>query len=415
MTTLLVSDIFPPKTGGSGRWFWEIYRRWPRARLVIAAGEDPRQTEFDRNHDLPVVRLPLTVPSRSVFDWHGLCCYWRSVRQLLRLARERQIQVVHCGRCLPEGLMARALKFWTGLPYLCYAHGEDVNLPRPDAVGPDRGVLASRQLRWLTGLVLRGADFVIANSGNTAHILRDAWGLPPERVRLLHPGVDTEYFVPAPRDTKVRNHLGWGSRPVVLTVSRLQLRKGHDRMIRALHAVREAVPDVLYAIVGEGEERPALRDLVQREGLGNHVQFLGEVSDADLRHCYQQCDLFVLPNRQVGSDIEGFGMVLLEAQACGRPVVAGQSGGTGETMNVPETGRLVNCDGPEELAAVVIDLLRNESARARTGRAARQWVVERFDWSALSRQAAELFGIGEERSRPLRDAESSAALSEVHG
>ena len=127
------------------------------------------------------------------------------------------------------------------------------------------------------------------------------------------------------------------------------------------------MPDVLYAVVGDGEERAALEALVGREGLDGHVQFLGEPNDATLVRCYQQCDLFVLPNRQVGKDIEGFGMVLLEAQACGKPIVAGASGGTAETMRIPETGRVVCCDGPDELARVVTDLLGDPARLACMG------------------------------------------------
>src|SRR5262249_29561593 len=117
----------------------------------------------------------------------------------------------------------------------------------------------------------------------------------------------------------------------------------------------------------------------------------GEIEDDAMVRCYQQCDLFALPNRQVGKDIEGFGMVLLEAQACGRPVLAGTSGGTAETMRIPETGRVVSCDDLDALAAMVIELLSDREKLDQMGVAGRQWVVDRFDWAALSRQAAELF------------------------
>jgi phosphatidylinositol alpha-1,6-mannosyltransferase len=162
-------------------------------------------------------------------------------------------------------------------------------------------------------------------------------------------------------------------------------------MIRALAAIREAVPGVLYAVAGDGEERATLEELAGQSGLREHVQFLGEVDDDRLVRCYQQCDLFVLPNRQVGRDIEGFGMVLLEAQACGKPVIAGASGGTAETMRIPETGLVVPCDGPGELAAAVVALLDDPGRRARMGAAARAWVVERFDWESLSQQAEAIF------------------------
>jgi phosphatidylinositol alpha-1,6-mannosyltransferase len=380
MTSLLVSEVFPPRKGGSGRWFWEIYRRMPRETVVIAAGEDPRQKEFDRGHDLRVVRVPLTLSAWGLRSLAGLRGYWKALRLLVPLVRAERVRQVHCGRCLPEGVMALALKWWTGLHYLCYVHGEDVN-----------AASTSREQSWLVRRVLLGADLVIPNSRNTERILLGEWGVPAERVRLLHPGVDTTRFVPGTRAPAVREKLGWGDRPVVLTVGRLQKRKGHDQMILALAKVRETIPDILYAIVGEGEEREFLQGLVEREGLERHVQFLGEMDDEGLIQCYQQCDLFALPNRQVGRDIEGFGMVLLEAQACGKAVIAGDSGGTAETMRAPETGRVVCCDGPHDLAAVVSELMADPALRARMGEAGREWVVERFDWVALTRQAKGLF------------------------
>jgi phosphatidylinositol alpha-1,6-mannosyltransferase len=281
------------------------------------------------------------------------------------------------------------LKRSSGLPYLCYVHGEELNL-----------ATTSRELAWLTRRALRGASLVIANSHNTEGLLREGWGLRAERVRVLNPGADTGYFVPAPRDRARRARLGWGDRPVVLTVGRLQKRKGHDMMIRALAEVRRSFPDVLYAIVGDGEERAALEGLVDAEGLRGHVQFLGEVDDAGLLNCYQQCDLFVLANRQVGQDIEGFGMVLVEAQACGKPVVAGQSGGTAETMSVPQTGLVVPADTPGPVAAAVTELLSDGPRRTAMGRAARPWAVEHFDWDSLTARAGRLFERARAHSRP---------------
>jgi phosphatidylinositol alpha-1,6-mannosyltransferase len=381
MKTLLISDIFPPKTGGSGRWFWEIYRRMPRDRYVIAAGEDPQQAEFDRSHDLQVVRLPLAMRSRAIRNWAGVSGYWRGVRRLAPLMKAERINMVHCARCLPEGLMALALTWWTGVPYACYCHGEELGTAS-----------TSRELTWLTRRVLRGASFIIPNSRNTERMLTEEWQVPGTSVRLMHPGADTGRFVPAPTSPDVRARLGWGSRPIILTVGRLQKRKGHDQMIAAIQLIRRSVPDVLYAIVGDGEERPHLESLIREGGLSEHVQVLGEVGDAELIECYQQCDLFVLANRTVGKDIEGFGMVLVEAQACAKPVVAGASGGTAETMLIPETGHVVCCDGPNELAKLVADLLGDPDRLKRMGQAGREWVVKQFDWSSLGKRAAALFG-----------------------
>jgi phosphatidylinositol alpha-1,6-mannosyltransferase len=334
------------------------------------------------------VRLPLTFSDWGVFNPRTLRWYWSVFQSLAAVVRSQGIDQIHCGRTLPEGWIAWMLKQRYGIPYICYAHGEEINT---GYVNQPSGILTSRQLRWMLRRVMRGEDFVIANSQSTKQILIDGWGLSESKIRIMHPGVDTQRFVPTERNEVERTRLGWKDRHVVVTVGRLETRKGHDQMIRALPAIREIIPDVLYAIVGDGERREFLRALVEREELTNHVQFLGELNETQLLSCYQQCDLFVLPNRQVGNDIEGFGIVLLEAQACGKPVVAGTSGGTAETMRAPKTGRAISCDTPDEMAAVIIELLTNSALRSRMGEAARRWVVERFDWSMLSDKAEILF------------------------
>jgi phosphatidylinositol alpha-1,6-mannosyltransferase len=385
VTNLLITEIFPPLVGGSGRFYWEIYRRLPREDYAVAAGEYPGQDEVDRAHDLRVHRLPLKLPGWGVLNARSLWGYRRAVKRLWPLVRFHNVGMLHCARCLPEGLMAWWLNRRRGLPYLCYVWGEEINY-----------ATESRELTWLARRVLRRAAFLITCSRNTERLLVEQWHVPAGRIRLLPPGVDVRRFAPAGRDPALRGTLGWHDRPVVLTVSRLQKRKGHDQMILALREVRRAIPDVLYSVVGDGEEREPLRELVEREGLQGHVQFLGSINmdDPRLVQCYQQCDLFALPNRQVGKDIEGFGMVLVEAQACGKPVLAGASGGTADTLRVPETGLVLPCEEPGPLARAVTGLLQDRQRLARMGAAARVWVTSHFDWDVLSRQAERIFGEG---------------------
>lgn len=275
--------------------------------------------------------------------------------------------------------MAALLGWWYRIPFACFVHGEELGTAS-----------TSRELAFLTRRVLARCEFVVANSRNTLAMLRDEWRLSEARLRLLHPGVDAERFVPAPRNAEVRASLGWRDRPVILTVGRLQLRKGHDTMIRALGRIRQAISEVLFVIAGDGEERPYLESLVRQEQQEGHVLFLGEPDDATLIRCYQQCDLFALPNRAVGKDIEGFGIVLLEAQACGKPVLAGASGGTAETLREGETGRVVKCEEPGPLADAAIALLSRPQGLEGMGRAGREWVVGNFDWGVLAKRAEDL-------------------------
>lgn len=393
MKTLLLSEVFPPQTGGSGRWFWEVYSRLPREAVCVVAGESPGAEAFDRGQDIPVVRLPLRMPSWGVLNPSAALAYWRRFRELQKLVKKEGIHQLHAGRVLPEGWLAWMLDKWCGVPYAVYVHGEELSYG-----------LQSRELGWMMRRVFGAAEKVIVNSRNTAGLIQTGWQVPSSKVTLLYPGVDTKRFQPRPvgdpagvvpqtlvSQTAANAEDRGPTRTMILTVGRLQKRKGQDMLIQALPQIRAAIPDVLYVIAGDGAERAHLEGLARQEGVGNSVTFLGEVADELLTGLYQACDLFALPNREVNGDIEGFGMVLLEAQASGKPVLAGDSGGTVETMRPGETGVIVDCTQPESLALGIIELLRHPERREQMGQSARRWAVEEFDWESLAAKAQRIF------------------------
>lgn len=382
MTTLLVSEVFPPQNGGSGRWLFELYRRMPAGRAAVAAGAYPGCEAFDLKQPLPIERWPFSFTSWGFFSPACAWCYGQAYGQLLKQIKRTRPTAIHCGKVLPEGWLAWMLQLRTGLPYWIYVHGEELQFGTQ-----------SRQLGWMMRRVFDAATGVIANSENTAELLRRNWRISENRLHTLNPGVDAERFRPAPRSFAVRERLGWGERPVILTVGRLQKRKGHDMLIRAMSSIRQRVPNILYSIVGDGMERASLERLISECELTNNVELRGEPNDGELIECYQQCDLFVLPNRTVDGDFEGFGMVLVEAQACGRPVLAGDSGGTRETMQVGTTGRIVDCTRSEPLAEAIVDLLGDPAQRESMGHAARELTLTRFDWPQLAVRAASILGL----------------------
>lgn len=384
----LLSEIFPPVNGGSGRWFYEVYRRLPRTEFELIVAGSPGSEPFDSAHDLPIHRLDFRLRDTGILSIRGVTDYRRLMRQVIAIRQKHPFDMLHCARFLPEGWIGWMCQHLYGIPYLCYAHGEEVNLPTASG---QPGVMSSRQHRWMAQRVFRSARMVIANSQNTRRIVHDQWHVPDDRLRVVHPGVDTERFRPAPLSPNVRQSLGWQNHTVVLTVGRLQQRKGHDMLIRALPAVRARIPDLLYAIVGRGEETERLAQLARESGVSDCVQFLPDANDDMLVACYQQCDLFALPNRAVGSDIEGFGMVLLEAQACGKPVLAGDSGGTAETMDPGRSGLVVDCTAPAPLAASLTELLLDATCRRQMGEAARDWATSRFSWPVCANAAEEAF------------------------
>ncbi|MFC4258504.1 glycosyltransferase family 4 protein [Marinobacter lacisalsi] len=369
---LLISEIFPPVHGGSGRWFWEIYRRFPVGTIEVLTNDVSGGSDTDKGFPHPVHRLAgMAAPSWGVRSLEGLKYYYRLWKKLDALVREGEIAQVHCGRVIPEGMPALFNKFRRGVPYTCYVHGEDVEVAR-----------TSREITLLTRLVLRHAERIVANSENTANILRKWWDIQDHRLIVMTPGVDVERFVPT--DSTRPDH--WSGQSVILTVGRLQQRKGQDMMIQALPVIREAIPNVLYCVVGGGAEEGRLRELTASLGITDHVEFAGEMTDDQMLACYQGCDLFALPNRRVHNDDEGFGMVLLEAQSCGKPVLAGNAGGTRETLT-EETGVIVDCTSPEPLASAVIELLQDDKRLGRMGLAGREHAAQRFSWKGLAEQA----------------------------
>jgi phosphatidylinositol alpha-1,6-mannosyltransferase len=185
--------------------------------------------------------------------------------------------------------------------------------------------------------------------------------------------------------------MGWTNKFVILTVGRLQKRKGQDKMIEAMPAILEKHPHVHYAIVGSGECKNELENLIRKLGLKNNVQLLSEIDDADMIACYQQCDLFILPNRTIDNDIEGFGMVLVEAQACGKPVIAGDSGGTRETMLVGETGWVIDCSLSHNIVVKITALLRNKKGFLNAGERGRRHVLGSLDWQSHAKKAEVIF------------------------
>jgi len=377
--TLLLTENFPPKEGGSGRWFWELYSRLPNDKVLIVANDTPEGREFDKTHELDIVRIELESTEWGLASTKGLGFYWETIRKVLKLIKEHGIEEVHCGRVIPEGVIARALKLLAGARYNCFVHGEDVET-----------AATSREHSLLVKNVCKNASMLICNSENTANIVRKLGFDSGSKCEVLHPGVDTSRFEVAAPDTSFRQQMGWSGKRVLLTVGRLQRRKGQDFLIKSMPALLNEFPDLFYAVVGRGECYDELISLVDQHELHDNVCVYPDMDDEALIKCYQQCDIFILPNRTIDNDIEGFGMVLVEAQVCGKPVIAGDSGGTRETMNIGKTGHIIDCSSTENLLNGLSPILRNREIVDGEVDIA-DYAKNRFNWDQHVAKAKRLF------------------------
>ncbi|MFT5813101.1 MAG: phosphatidylinositol alpha-1,6-mannosyltransferase [Psychroserpens sp.] len=379
---LVYSEIFPPMHGGSGRWFWEVYSRLNTEQYVVLAGITQGQENFDQHAKLTIERIKFRYSSWS--DWSllslsGILFYLRLFIDTWKVIKKHNIGVIHCGRCIPEGFIAYLIKFILKVPYYCYIHGEDVE-----------NAATSRALRWIVNRSFKEAALLICNSENSKRVLLAHWNVNPDNIRVITPGVDTSQFKPARRNADLRVHFGWNDRPVILTVSRLEPRKGHDMLVKAIVDIKKTIPDILYAIIGGGPQKPVIESLVAELKLTDNVMFMSELSDEKMIQCYQQSDIFVLPNRDIGRNIEGFGIVMLEAQACGIPVLGGNSGGTPETLIEGETGYIIDCNTPDNISQKIQHMFATPNDLQKMGRNARQH-AENFDWLILSQKLEALF------------------------
>jgi len=357
---LLLSELFPPAIGGSAVLFGEIYSR---------LGNIPVRVVSD---GVEMVRYGLGVTSpRSLL---------RYLRLAVRLrASGRAVAMIHCGRALPEGVAAWMSKCFGGPHYACWAHGEDVSM-----------ALTSRELTLLMRKVYGGADVVFANSVNTRRMLREL-GIADDRIHIVYPGVDTQRFRPDVDAAALRQRLAPRGETVLLSVGRHQARKGHDLMIQAVRQLTQEQHRLLrYVIVGNGEERSRLEALVDQCGVREQVTFAGEVPAGMLPQYFAACDIFVLPNRIEQGDVEGFGIVFLEAAASGKPAVGGRTGGVPEAVADGVTGLLVSGTDVAELSAAIARLLDSEPLRRSLGEAGRARVVREFTWESAADKVASL-------------------------
>jgi phosphatidylinositol alpha-1,6-mannosyltransferase len=369
---LVITELYLPTKGGTAVWFDEVYRRIGGRDIHVVTRLVPGAAEHDAGHPNTVHRVRL---ERS--RWlrpESLSMYARLLQKSLSLAVRNRFEAVHAGRVLPEGLVALLVARLVGIPCVVYAHGEEITTWRQPG--------KFRVMRW----VYLHADRVIANSEFTRHELLKL-GVSDRNVVVIHPGVDLSRFRPGLLADDLRASIGMrpGER-LVVSVGRLSRRKGFDKLIRALPALAERGILARLAIVGIGEDEAYLNAVADECGVADRVHLLGHVAAEDLPRWMNAADVFAMPNREIDGDNEGFGMVFLEAAACGKPVVAGRDGGTGSAVIDGVTGLRV--DGKSDQAVVdgLARLLSDQRLSEQMGQAALVRAREAFSWESVARR-----------------------------
>jgi glycosyltransferase involved in cell wall biosynthesis len=307
----------------------------------------------------------------------------QAVLRLRQVVEEHEIDVVHAHWAIPMGFVGALVKRATRTPLVISTHGRDVY------VNPEAGAIVPTlwYVRPFLKFALRQADGMIAVSRDCRHYAVEA-GAPPERVTVISNGVDTARFSPREVDgTEIRSQLDVSpATRLILFVGSLTAYKGVDTLLRAMTNLVVAEPDAVAMIIGDGPEREALTALRDALGLRNRVIFLGSVPNSELATYENGCDVFVLPSRR-----ESFGIAVVEAMACARPVIGTRVGGLREIIDDGETGILVEPDRPEELAIAILEVLRDRLYARHLGDNARRKVEVAFNWTEVGRRTVDLY------------------------
>ncbi len=362
---LLVTNDFGPRAGGIETFIIGLLERVPEGKVIVYTSMQVDYKSHDENwlanFGVEVIRdrSKILLPTPRV------------TRALRKLVKARDIEVIWFGAAAPLGLSARWLRIAKVRKILALTHGHEVwwaKLP---------------PFSFLLREISRRVDHFGYLAEYTANEL--ARVIPRSKLIKIAPGIDVAHF---------RSHEVQRSRPTIISVGRLVHRKGQDRLLEALPLIKREIPDVELIFVGEGPHKKELDRLVSKHGLESSVRFIGRVEYKELPKYFSLGDVFAMPSRSrlFGLEVEGLGIVYLEASACGLPVIGGDSGGAPDAVLEGQTGYVVDGNDVEEIAARAIELLADANLREKLGARGRSWVEEEWHWDIWSKRFNALLG-----------------------
>lgn len=366
---LLLTLEFPPFKGGIANYLFGLCNNLPAKNLTVLTPRIDGSSCFDRTVGFKIKRA--FIPKFEIqFATSALAVLIFTFHTLLISFKEK-IKGVFCDHFIPLGIVGYLMKRLFGLPYGLIFHGGDL------LKFPERGFKRHLAIR-----VIKESERLIVSS-NYAREQLIKLGLAPEgRITVLYPGIEFTKFTSEFQSATDNRYLSpiIRGRQVLLTVARLVPHKGIDVVVKSLKYIIAEVPDLIYLVVGEGKDRERLEEIVKTEGLDKYVIFLGKISDEEVIEYYRICDVFIQVSRLTEGEVEGFGITFLEANAFGKPVIGGNSGGISEAVIDNKTGFLVDPSDPSILAQRVVELLINKDLANRFGIHGRERVKRFFSW-----------------------------------
>ena len=373
-TTLFITNDFGPRAGGIETFIHGLIERLPKGSVVVYTSSQEFSADFDamwlRDFGVEVVRdrSKILLPTPRV------------IRNCQKLMRNRKLTRVAFGAAAPLGLMARFMRSTGAEKIVALTHGHEVWWAKVPPFS-----LAIRFMSKHFDSITYLGEYT---KGEISKALRK-----DDAAKLIQiaPGIDIEHFVPVD-STDLRTQLGLADKSVIISVGRLVHRKGQDQLIAALPGIKAAIPNAHLVLVGIGPYQNYLEILAAKLKVSDSITFIGRINYSELPRYICIGDIFAMPSRSrfFGLEVEGLGIVYLEASACGLPVVGGKSGGAPDAVLVGETGLVVDGTNTTEIADACIDLLSNPELCIAMGSTGRQWMIDNWRWEIWATKFASL-------------------------
>jgi phosphatidylinositol alpha-1,6-mannosyltransferase len=374
--TLCITNDFGPRAGGIETFVMGLIERAPKGSIIVYTSSQGDTTAYDkewlRDFGVEVIRdrSKILLPSPRVI---------RSVKKVI--ARD-SIKQVFFGAAAPLGVMARTLRKKGVVNIVALTHGHEVWWAK---LWPFSSAIS---------FIGRNVDHLTYLGEFTKNEISKALS-PKAKSKLIKiaPGIDTDHFAPDPTSVQLRRDLGLADKKVIVSVGRLVHRKGQDILIQSMPAVLTEHPTAHVLMVGEGPYRKDLTKMVSELNLSDAVTFIGRIQYKELPRYICAGDIFVMPSRSrlAGLEVEGLGIVYLEASSCALPVIAGRSGGAPDAVDEGVTGFSVEGTSPSEVSKAIIKLFDDPIKAKAMGESGRSWIIDKWRWEIWSKEFNSLF------------------------
>ena len=354
MKTLLITLEYPPFHGGVASYYGNLAKYWPIDEKLIVLNNNRGKL----------------MPTNKPFSW------LTAIPLLKRKLAASEFDHLLVGQILPLGTVAYIVSLFQPLKYTIFLHGMDLSF-----------ALKSSRKKFLSKLILNRADKIICANSYVKEKLIENWSQLEDKVKVVNPGIEGGAPEADPYDVRtIKNSYDLEGKTIMLSLGRLVKRKGVDRTIEALaNMPEEESKNLIYFIAGAGPREEYLKKIVPLR-FARKIIFLGKLSEDKKWAWLRLCDIFIMPSRDIAGDFEGFGIVYLEANLCGKPVIAGNSGGVKDAVVDGVTGLMVDPEKVDDIGAAIIRLLKDPELRHKLGEQGKHRAIQQFDWESKAKE-----------------------------